>query len=165
MDVVRSPLPEEFVKISEFIREIFLESISSLYDSLGRDVFLDYIHPDKLKERFEESERFSQVLVLRDEEIVGWMEVRDSFHISMLFVKNKFQKHGIGRKLVKLVEENAILNGNQSITLNSSPNSIGAYISMGFTQQSDLCMINGVKFYEMRKELKINLPSNNGRLI
>jgi GNAT superfamily N-acetyltransferase len=153
VDVLRNPLPEEFVKISKFIQDIFEDSISGLYDSLGREVFLDYIQPEKLKERFQETQRFLQILVVREGEIVGWMEVRDKFHISMLFVKKNLQKHGIGRKLVKVVEENAILNGNQSITLNSSPNSIGAYVSMGFVQQSNLCMINGVKFYEMKKEL------------
>jgi GNAT superfamily N-acetyltransferase len=152
MDVLRNPLPEEFVKISEFIRDIFEDSISDLYDSLGREVFLDYIRPEKLEERFQETQRFSQILVLREGEIVGWMEVRDGFHISMLFVKKHLQKKGIGRRLVKLVEENALLTGNRSITLNSSPNSIGAYITMGFVQQSDLSMINGVKFYEMRKD-------------
>jgi GNAT superfamily N-acetyltransferase len=153
VDVVRSPLPEEFLKISEFIRDIFEDSISDLYDTLGREVFLDYIDPEKLKERFQEKQRFSQILVLREGEIVGWMEVRDSVHISMLFVKKHLQKKGIGRRLVKLVEETASLSGNRSITLNSSPNSIGAYITMGFVQQSDLCMINGVKFFEMKKDL------------
>ena len=153
MDVIRNPLPEEFVKISEYILEIFEDSISGLYDNLGRDVFLDYIQPLKLTERFLETERFLQILVLREGEIVGWMEVRDSFHISMLFVKKKIQRQGIGRKLVTLAEENAIFNGNRFITLNSSPNSIGAYISMGFAQQSDLCMINGVKFFEMKKDI------------
>lgn len=153
MDVIRNPLPEEFIKVSEFIWDIFEDSISSLYDSLGREVFFDYIHPEKLRERYEETQRFSQILVLREGEIVGWMEVRDGFHISMLFVKKKIQRQGIGRKLVTLAEENAILNGNRFITLNSSPNSIGAYISMGFAQQSDLCMINGVKFFEMKKDI------------
>ena len=153
MDVIRNPLPEEFIKVSEFIWDIFEDSISGLYDSLGREVFFDYIHPEKLRERYEEIQRFSQVLVLREGEIVGWMEVRDSFHISMLFVKKKIQRQGIGRKLVTLAEENAIFNGNRFITLNSSPNSIGAYISMGFAQQSDLCMINGVKFFEMKKDI------------
>ena len=153
MDVIRNPLVDEFIKVSEFIWDIFEDSISGLYDSLGREVFFDYIHPEKLKERYEETQRFSQILVLREGEIVGWMEVRDSFHISMLFVKKKIQRQGIGRKLVTLAEENAILNGNRFITLNSSPNSIGAYISMGFAQQSDLCMINGVKFFEMKKDI------------
>jgi ribosomal protein S18 acetylase RimI-like enzyme len=153
VDVIRNPLVDEFIKVSEFIWDIFEDSISGLYDSLGREVFFDYIHPEKLKERYEETQRFSQILVLREGEIVGWMEVRDSFHISMLFVKKKIQRQGIGRKLVTLAEENAILNGNRFITLNSSPNSIGAYISMGFAQQSDLCMINGVKFFEMKKDI------------
>jgi ribosomal protein S18 acetylase RimI-like enzyme len=153
VDVIRNPQVDEFIKVSEFIWDIFEDSISDLYDSLGREVFFDYIHPEKLRERYEETQRFSQVLVLREGEIVGWMEVRDSFHISMLFVKKKIQRQGIGRKLVTLAEENAILNGNRFITLNSSPNSIGAYISMGFAQQSDLCMINGVKFFEMKKDL------------
>ena len=153
MDVIRNPLVDEFIKVSEFIWDIFEDSISGLYDSLGREVFFDYIHPEKLKERYEETQRFSQILVLREGEIVGWMEVRDSFHISMLFVKKKIQRQGIGRRLVTLAEENAILNGNRFITLNSSPNSIGAYISMGFAQQSDLCMINGVKFFEMKKDI------------
>jgi ribosomal protein S18 acetylase RimI-like enzyme len=153
VDVIRNPLVDEFIKVSEFIWDIFEDSISGLYDNLGREVFFDYIHPEKLRERYEETQRFLQVLVLREGEIVGWMEVRDSFHISMLFVKKKIQRQGIGRKLVTLAEENAILNGNRFITLNSSPNSIGAYISMGFAQQSDLCMINGVKFFEMKKDI------------
>jgi ribosomal protein S18 acetylase RimI-like enzyme len=153
VDVIRNPLVDEFIKVSEFIWDIFEDSISGLYDSLGREVFFDYIHPEKLRERYEETQRFSQILVLREGEIVGWMEVRDSFHISMLFVKKKIQRQGIGRRLVTLAEENAILNGNRFITLNSSPNSIGAYISMGFAQQSDLCMINGVKFFEMKKDI------------
>jgi len=163
MDVLRNPLPEEFVKISEFIRDIFEDSISDLYDSLGREVFLDYIRPEKLEERFQETQRFSQILVLREGEIVGWMEVRDDSHISMLFVHKDYQRRGIGKNLIQIAIDNAIHTNNQALTLNSSPNSIEAYLTLGFTLLSDLCMINGVKFYEMKKELKINLPSDNGR--
>jgi hypothetical protein len=39
MDVVRSPLPKEFDKISEFIKELFFESIANLYDNMGRKFF------------------------------------------------------------------------------------------------------------------------------
>jgi GNAT superfamily N-acetyltransferase len=153
MDVVRSPLPKEFDKISEFIKELFFESIANLYDNMGREVFLEYIHPIALQERFEEVQRFSQYVVLRQEVLLGWMEVRDDSHISMLFVHKDYQRRGIGKNLIQIAIDNAIHTNNQALTLNSSPNSIEAYLTLGFTLLSDLCMINGVKFYEMKKDL------------
>ena len=153
MDVVRAPLPKEFVKISEFIKELFFESIANLYDNMGREVFLEYIHPIALQERFEEGQRFSQYVVIRQEVLLGWMEVRDDSHISMLFVHKDYQRRGIGKNLIQIAIDNAIHTNNQALTLNSSPNSIEAYLTLGFTLLSDLSMINGVKFYEMKKDL------------
>ncbi len=153
MNSPRSPYPKEFKDISLFLQKIFLNSISPLYDELGTQTFLEYIHPDRLKERSGEPERYSQFLLENFEGILGFMEVRDGSHISLLFIKKEHQRRGWGKNLISLAERLAKDHHHSYMTLNASPNSKEAYCSMGFVMQSELQMVNGVEFYEMRKDL------------
>ena len=149
----RSPHPHEFERISQFLQEIFLDFISPLYEELGNQTFLEYIHPDKLKERNGEPERYSQFILENLEGILGFMEVRDGSHISLLFIKKEHQRKGWGKKLISLAESLVKEHHHSCMTLNASPNSKEAYLSMGFVLRSNLRMVNGVKFIEMEKEI------------
>ena len=149
----RSPQPQEFERISLFLQEIFFDSIASLYDDLGHQSFLEYIQPERLEERNREADRYSQFLIEDSEGILGFLEFRDESHISLLFVSTEHQRKGLGKGFIRFAESLAKQNGSKFLTVNASPNSKEAYLSMGFLLQSDLRMVNGVKFYEMKKEL------------
>jgi GNAT superfamily N-acetyltransferase len=147
----RSPYPYEFEGISLFLQEIFLDSISPLYDDLGTETFLNYIDPERLQERNREGDRYSQFLIEDSEGIVGFMEFRDGSHVSLLFVKKVHQRKGWGKKLLDFAESLAKEHHHSDMTLNASPNSKEAYLTLGFIEQSELRMVNGVIFFEMKK--------------
>ena len=74
-------------------------------------------------------------------------------HIALIFVDSKFQKKGIGKKLIneatkKCLEDNPSLN---KITVSSSPNSISFYCSLGFQTQGRELNEDGMRFTPMEK--------------
>jgi len=89
---------------------------------------------------------------------VGLIEIRDRSHIAMFFVKEVFQRRGIGRGLlqeaIRVLTESPEVP--EEITVNSSPNSVSAYATMGFqARESEQC-VNGIRFVPMALKIKSN---------
>jgi len=151
--MIVSPIFEEYEFISKFLIGIFNESVSQLYNELGNEEFINHVHPYKLYERGSDKTCYAQYLLKDEEEILGFLETRESSHITLLFVKIEEQRKGHGRLLLKHVEEIARSTGFNYLTLNSSPNSVTAYENWGFVKESDEKCLNGIRYFQMRKRI------------
>ena len=59
--------------------------------------------------------------------------LRDSKHISLLFVDEKYHRRGIGRALMKYLTEYMVKEmGIRQVTVNASPYGVGFYHKLGF---------------------------------
>jgi len=137
----------------DLVVRVFNEFIAPLYEPEGIQEFMDYVQPDALLRR-SMSNHFV-LLVTTGREIVGLAEVRDYNHICLLFVDSRFQRRGIGRKLLEKTKE--LCRGHnpalREITVHSSPNSVPAYEKLGFHRTAAEQVTNGIRFTPMTLEL------------
>ena len=83
--------------------------------------------------------------------IVGVIEVRNSNHISLFFVKKEYQNQGVGKKLHELaIEKCKTLKPDVNvIDVHSSPYAVPIYEKLGFVKVSDEQVVNGMRFTPM----------------
>jgi GNAT superfamily N-acetyltransferase len=147
---IRSLRPNEVSVAADLVGRVFMQSIAPLYDEQGIREFLSYSSPDSLERRLREN---LALLVAVDaaEAIVGVVGFRDDRHISLLFVEGEDQRRGIGGRLIAAAVE-ACKEADPSITaitVNASPNSVGAYEKYGFDATGPEQEKNGIRFVPM----------------
>jgi GNAT superfamily N-acetyltransferase len=145
--------PGEEQQVLDLVRQVFDIDVAPSYSAEGNNEFYRYLKPDEFLQR---SQANHQVFVARGDggEIVGVLELRDCFHISLLFVRNDLQRTGIGKALIQQAITVAKSAGVISMTVNSSPNAVSGYERFGFRPVSGEQTINGIRFIPMVLTLK-----------
>lgn len=136
-------------QVCRLVEDCFNQFVAPDYGQEGRDEFFKYLNPKYMAYRLGH-EHF--IMVAEDSGmIIGVIEVRKSYHISLMFVKRKYQKRGIAKKLVELAVERC----RQSkpditfIEVNSSPYAVSIYERLGFTRVNAEQTVNGMRFTPM----------------
>lgn len=140
-------------QVLDLVRQVFDSNVAPSYSKQGNEEFYKYLRIDDFLRRIQSNH---QVFVAKDrkDRIVGVVEIRDCFHISLLFVRDDLQRSGIGRALVKQAIAVARASGTVSMTVNSSPNAVASYESFGFRVVADEQIVNGIRFIPMTLTLK-----------
>lgn len=130
--------------MAELVARSFEAPVAPWYSREGVETFGVYSKADALKKRTEKDHQ--TIVAVDDGEIVGMAHTKEGTHIAMLFVSPERQRAGIGRQLLAF-----ILPGcpEPEITLNASPNSVEAYLRLGFEQRSDESQKQGIRFIPM----------------
>ncbi len=136
-------------RVSDFVSAVFNEYVAPGFSQDGIDEFMKYIRPDAIETQLKQN-HFAFIATL-GMEIIGIIEVRDNNHISLFFVDGRFQRKGIGKKLLQKAVELCGINDLtfSKITVNASPNSITAYKTLGFVPTDVEQCINGIRFVPM----------------
>ena len=134
---------DDAVQAIELILESFSTSIAATLEQEGIDTFSRGLNENQFRKRL----KSNLILVCRlRNDLVGLAEVRDSNHLTSLFVKPSLQRQGIGRLLIaelkKRVKEN-------QITVNASLNSIEAYTNFGFVRNGSSVEVRGIRAQPM----------------
>jgi len=148
--------PGEEEKVANFVWCVFEEFEASGYKPEGINEFRKFILPEKIKVCCESGKNF--ILCCKDmDEIVGVISIRESSHISLLFVKKEYQRRGIARRLFELALEKCctVKPNLQIITVNSSLYAVGIYEKMGFEATDSEQEKDGIIFTPMK--LTVNL--------
>ncbi len=157
MNIVASTIsalvPGEEQQVLDLVRQVFDSNVAPLYSAEGNEEFYRYIKLEDFLQRIRTNHR---VFVARDSSgsVVGVVEIRDCFHISLLFVRDDLQRSGIGRSLVEQAITVAKAAGSVSMTVNSSPNAVTSYESFGFRVVAEEQLMNGIRFIPMALTLK-----------
>ncbi len=140
-------------KVSEFVTAVFNEYVAPGFSQDGIDEFMKYIKPDAIETQLREN-HFAFIAALGTE-IIGAIEVRDNNHIALFFVGGRFQRKGVGKKLLQKALEFCGINDSKflKITVNASPNSMMAYKTLGFKPTDIEQCINGIRFVPMALRL------------
>lgn len=141
--------PGEAIRISTFISDVFHQFVAPGYSKEGVEAFLQYIQPEALQSHLREN-HFA-LIAESDEEIIGVIEMRDLSHVALFFVADRFQRKGVGRALFRqAVEICRQHEGHPShITVNASPNAVGAYAKLGFRPTDEERCVNGIRYVPM----------------
>ncbi len=137
-------------QVAGLIKTVFDEFIAPGYSEEGNAFFYRFINPEQIIDRF--YQKNMQLTAKIGGEIVGFLEIRDSFHICLLFVDKRFHRKGIAKKLlVRSLEKYRGTNeGLSFLEVNASPFSENIYKKLGFTPIDGLQEMNGMKFVPMR---------------
>lgn len=95
--------------------------------------------------------------------LVGMITLRDASHISLLFVDEKYHRQGIGRALVRYVND-FLVSGSRALrmTVNASPYGVEFYHKLGFRdvrpqEQKDGIIYTPMEFLlirDLRRDLR-----------
>lgn len=132
-------------EIRTLIKDVFDKEVSSCYNDEGIREFYKYLEENQFLERHKKSHYL--LVKMENDKITGVCEIRNENHISLLFVHNDYRKQGIGKELFESVKTRC--KQKYKITVNSSPNSLNAYKSMGFVSIKDEQEVHGIKFTPM----------------
>lgn len=145
---------EEIEETSLMIKRVFDDFMSGEYTKEGIAQFNSFVEEGTIKERLAAG---SLILIARDgETLAGMIEVRDGSHIPLFFVRDEYQRKGLGKKLFRVamkrnIERNPSV---EIITVNSSPYAVDIYKSLGFRNCATMQVKSGIRYYPM--EYKIN---------
>ena len=150
---IRRMAKGEEERISRLIEEVFAEHIDPLYPTEGRLAFRKYIHPSAIRHR--RSPDYIRLVAESsdtDRRLIGVIEIKEYRHISLFFVETKYQRKGIGRRLLEAAcAECRRKKRTAAITVSSSPNAIPAYQKLGFMATGVETVTNGIRFIPMKK--------------
>jgi GNAT superfamily N-acetyltransferase len=141
----------DIAPVSALVGRVFDEHVAPLYPPEGCEEFHRFIAPAALQERLSAGPRG---WIAREEGVpVGVLVLRDGDHVALFFVKTARQRAGVGRALLVHGAADAAARGHEALTVNASPNAVGAYVALGFLPAGPSQEKNGITFLPMTRPL------------
>ncbi len=129
---VRCAYRNEWQEAMTLAWQTFLRFEADVYTPEGVKNFENFVTDSTLYRMFIMGNYQLFVAVMRNR-IVGMITLRDSTHISLLFVDERYHRQGIGRALIRyLADYLATEVGAGRMTVNASPYGVEFYHRMGF---------------------------------
>ena len=129
---IRSAYRDEWEDAMALAWKTFLQFEADVYSAAGVQNFENFITDATLHRMFIMG-AYQMFVALDRQRIIGMITLRDSKHIWLLFVDEKYHRQGIGRALVKqLTDYMAEEMGIRQVTVNASPYGVGFYHKLGF---------------------------------
>ena len=124
-------------------------------------VFLEFEAPDYTEEGVKEfkktiddknwiSERVFYGAYNDSNELLGVIATKNTTHIALFFVDDKYHKNGIGRSLFQMALSKC---PSHRMTVNSSPYAVPIYHKLGFADIDIEQVVNGLRFTPMEYKL------------
>ena len=134
------------------IWEVFQKFVAPDYEKKGIDFFYtEFITGEKFRNKFLDGTEVMYGAYI-DDELTGVVSVSKGNTISCVFVREGYQRKGIGRMLLETAIEVVTDRGASEIKLNASPYAEGFYRSMGFADTGEKSKYNGIVYTPMKKE-------------
>ena len=138
----------------ELIWCVFQEFEAPDYSEQGVNTFKEFICYDSITEKLENGQMMFWGCFISGD-LTGVIAIRDTNHISMLFVKKEYQRKGIAKKLFQTLVEYCKTNESiKSITVNSSPYALEIYHHLGFKDTNAEQTVDGIRFTSMKYVIK-----------
>ena len=129
---IRNAYRNEWQEAMELAWRTFLRFEADVYTPEGVKNFENFITDSTLHRMFIMG-TYQLFVALRQKKVVGMITLRDSSHISLLFVDEVYHRRGIGRALIKYLTDYLLAEvGTYRVTVNASPYGVGFYHKMGF---------------------------------
>ena len=122
------------------------------YSVRGVHNFRNFVRDPLLKKMFTYGE-YIAIGAFSDRRMVGIIGVRNTNHISLLFVDRDYHRNGIASSLIDRYVRDAKKKGITYVTVNSSPYAVDFYHKIGFVNITDEVEKEGIKFTPMRLEI------------
>ena len=129
---IRSAYRDEWQDAMALAWKTFLRFEADIYSPEGVRNFQNFITDSTLYRMFVMG-AYQMFVALDRNKIVGMITLRNSTHISLLFVDEAYHRRGIGRALMKYLTGYLLSEvGVSHVTVNSSPYGVEFYHKLGF---------------------------------
>lgn len=128
---VRWASPLEWTPAMNMVWKTFLKFEGDVYSPEGVRNFLDFITDEELFSSFLKGD-YLMLLVFDGHKIIGAATVRNQNHLSLLFVDETYHHQNVGRVLLDKMGEHLKSQGEEYMTVKSSPYAVGFYERVGF---------------------------------
>ena len=146
---VRSAYRNEWQDAMALAWKTFLRFEADVYSPEGVRNFENFITDSTLYRMFVMG-TYQLFVALDQDKIVGMITLRDSTHISLLFVDEAYHRQGIGRSLIKYLTDYLVAEvGADRVTVNSSPYGVAFYHRLGFRDIRSEVVRDGIIFTPM----------------
>lgn len=145
--MIRLLRENELSSALKLIWKVFLEYEAPDYSEQGVKTFQMYIEESDMIQRVDQGE-MEFWGAFESGEMVGVIALKHGKHISMLFIDPAYHRKGIATALVAQV----FADYQGTITVNSSPYAIPFYHRIGFQNQANEQVIDGIRFTPMKME-------------
>lgn len=146
---IRSAYRDEWQDAMALAWKTFLQFEADVYTPEGVKNFENFITDSTLYRMFVKGE-YQLFIALDQHKIVGMITLRDSTHISLLFVDAAYHRKGIGRALIKYLTDYLLAEvGAYRVTVNASPYGVGFYHKIGFRDLSPEEVRDGIIYTPM----------------
>ena len=135
----------------DLVWEVFEEFEKDDYGEIGTKTFSHFIEYGNMKKMVDDGQMIFWGCYL-NQYLVGVLALREGQHISLLFVRSKFHRLGVAKRLIKMAID-YVKNSNPSIkaiTVNSSPYAVEFYKKMGFVQEEAEKSKDGIRYTFMK---------------
>ena len=145
MEYIKIEKISDLDSLSNLVLNSFDKFVAPDYSEEGVKTFYSFFDQGKLLDKTLENGD-SIFIAKENNEITGLLATRNKSHVSLLFVDEKHQKKGIGKKLFNILCETIEA---EKITVNSSPFAEKIYEKLGFIKLSPMQEKDGIKFIPM----------------
>jgi N-acetylglutamate synthase-like GNAT family acetyltransferase len=149
---IRNAKTADAKELSELILENAQQILKPHYNEQQWNVFTQYYSIEIVKEKIEKQSVFCAI---QDKKIIGTIALDDDFVVGF-YTRFENLKQGIGKILMKHLEDYAKTNGLQKLQLAASPEGLAFYYKKGWQKEKDISIkYFGIEFEEtlMFKEL------------
>lgn len=146
---IRSAYRGEWQDAMALAWKTFLRFEADVYSPEGVRNFENFITDSTLYRMFIMG-AYQMFVAVDGMKIVGMITLRDTSHISLLFVDEAYHRQGVGRGLMKYLADYLRMEvGAERVTVNSSPYGVGFYHKMGFRDIRPEEMKDGIIYTPM----------------
>lgn len=129
----------------------FLKFEAKDYGQEGIDSFREFLSDGLLRRMFLTGE-YPMFIALDGAKQTGMISLRNKRHISLLFVEEGYHHQGIGRMLIKSMEDYVRKEYQErKITVNAAPYAVGFYHHIGFEDVAPQLKKDGILYTPMEK--------------
>ena len=129
---IREARKDEWETAMELAFRVFLKYEAMEYGPEGIRNFAEFLTDEMLKKLFLAGQYLLFVAV-EGNTLIGLITLRSGNHISLLFVNEEYHKRGVGKALVKYLQEYMLSNTSyEKLTVNAAPYGIPFYHKLGF---------------------------------
>ncbi|MES2604393.1 MAG: GNAT family N-acetyltransferase, partial [Pseudomonadota bacterium] len=151
--IFRAANSADAAPISALIRSLANDSLVNA-DGTGAEVFWQSMSPTAIAS-YIANPRYRYVVAMSGSELAGVIAIRDSSHLTALFVAPHHQRQGLATRLWGMASNQARQTGNQGLyTVNSALGALAVYQRFGFVAVGDVKQENGIRFQPMVLRMK-----------
>lgn len=148
---IRWARTEEWAPAMTMIWKTFMKFEGKEYSEEGIQNFFDFITDDGLYQAFLKG-NYQMMVALDGGRIVGAGSIRNSNHLSLLFVDEEYHHKGIGASLLlQLCDYLEKEEGERYISLTAAPYAVDFYRKLGFCVVAPEQEISGIRITPMEK--------------